>query len=350
MLKRFIAVGMTFATLLFASSAVAQSLLVDFNSTTQDGDAHNQEGYQPYDAAHENIDSFGPRDYDAFGTSVTMTPLWPNTTDSRVQQAIDRGAGNDANWLGDNLDLLTDWIGADSRTGNGGNGDWDRTEATQPTYMTLTFEGLPEGNYRWLSYHHDTEHMWSDFQVEISTDGGANFDFLADNQITDSTPGGSPDSTTGTGLGIFQGDTDPDPKNLPSTFVTSFTATGSDDVVLRFAPFIDGLDGNAVHKNFFAMNGFELDEFGEFGDFNSDGSVDLADYDILRANFRSTGDVTFAMGDNNFDRSIDLQDFLDFQSAFAGAQGGAAVPEPSTLGLLAMGLLGWLGWASRRSK
>ena len=41
----------------------------------------------------------------------------PNTTDNRVQQMIDRGAGNDAQWLGSNLDLLTDFIGIDTRTG-----------------------------------------------------------------------------------------------------------------------------------------------------------------------------------------------------------------------------------------
>jgi hypothetical protein len=236
----------------FAQCAHAQNLFVDFNSN-QDSGPHPMAGYQSYDAEHEVIASFGPRTYAAFGTNVTVTPAWPNTTANTVQQAIDRGAGNDANWLGDSLDLLTDWIGSDSRTTQGGNGDWLRDGASEPTYMTLNLAGLPAGNYDWLSFHHDTEHMWSDFQVELSTDGGATFGAAIDHQMTDSTDGGSPASPM-----VFTGAADPDPRNLPSTFTTSFAANGVDDVVFRFAPFADGVDPTGVHKQFFGMNGFEL--------------------------------------------------------------------------------------------
>ena len=45
---------------------------------------------------------FVTKTYSAFGTTVSVTPAWPNTTDNRVQQMIDRGAGNDNNW--DNAD------------------------------------------------------------------------------------------------------------------------------------------------------------------------------------------------------------------------------------------------------
>jgi hypothetical protein len=246
----------TAAFLLVSATATAQPLLVDFNSTQQ-GDPENEAGYQAYDAEHEVIESFGPRTYPAFGTDVTITPAWPNTEAATVQQAIDRATGNDDNWVGNKLSLLTDWIGTDSRTANGGNGDWDRTGATMPTYMTLSVSGLPSGPYHWLSYHHDTEHMWSDFQIEVSTDGGATYSAPLDYQMTDSTPAGTPDSALGL-VGPLTGSVDPDPANLPSTARLMFTADGTSDVVLRFAPFVDGVDPVAVHKQFFGMNGFEL--------------------------------------------------------------------------------------------
>ena len=240
-----------------AARSVSAQLLIDFNSTTQDTGPHPEAGYQSYDAGHEIPADFVTQSYTATtlegDVMISVTPAWPNTTANTVQQMIDRGAANDANWVGNNLDLLTDWIGSDVRTGGGGNGDWDRTEATTPTYMTLTLGGLPGGVYSWLSYHHDTEHMWTDFQVEISTDGGATFGAPFDLQMTDSTDEGNPASPM-----TFTGNPDPDPKNLPSTFTTTFTASGSDDVVLRFAPFVDGVDPVAVHKQFFGMNGFEL--------------------------------------------------------------------------------------------
>jgi hypothetical protein len=247
----------TAALTVFSAAAQGQNLLIDFNSS-QGGPAENEAGYQAYDADHEVPASFGPRPYSAFGTSVSVTPAWPNTTADTVQQAIDRGAGNDANWLGNNISLLTDWIGSDSRTGNGGNGDWARDGTSDPTYMTLTLSGLPAGPYSWLSYHHDTENMWSDFQIEVSIDGGATYSAPLDLQMTSSTPGGTPDSATGTGLGPIDGSADPDPANLPSTAHLMFSADGTNDVVFRFAPFADGVDDAAVHKQFFGMNGFAV--------------------------------------------------------------------------------------------
>ena len=242
---------------LLGSQPISAQLLIDFNSTTQDGGPHNEAGFQAYDAGHEAADAFVTPEYTATTLSgdvvISVTPAWPDTTDNRVQQMIDRAAGNDANWVGNNLDLLTDWIGTDARTGSGGNGDWDRTEATTPTALTLTLGGLPFGQYQWISYHHDTENVWADFQVEVSTDGGATFSAATDKQMTDSSPGGSPASPM-----TYTGDPDPDPRNLPSTYKTSFIASGDADVVLRFTPFLDPADATGVHKQLFSINGFEL--------------------------------------------------------------------------------------------
>jgi hypothetical protein len=65
--------------------------------------------------------------------------------------------------------------------------------------------------------------------------------------MTDSTPGGTPDS-----LAVVSG---PDVYTLASTYRTSFTANGTDDVVFRFAPYSDAA---GVHRQIWGMNGFEL--------------------------------------------------------------------------------------------
>lgn len=231
----------------FASAVVLSELKVDFNSTTQDGGPHNMAGWQPYNAGHEVAEDFVTQNYSAFGTTIGVTPRWPNTTDHNVQQMIDRSAGFDANW--DNslgyLDLVTDFIGTDTRTGSGGNGDWDGTTGT-PTYMTLTLSGLPAGDYLWTSFHHDTEHLHGAFAVWLSTDGGASFTQLADGMMTDSTPGGTPDSgATEVGPDVFA---------LSSTYRTLFVANGVDDVVMQFAPYAS----LEVHRQIWGMNGFVL--------------------------------------------------------------------------------------------
>ncbi|MBN1818534.1 MAG: lamin tail domain-containing protein, partial [Sedimentisphaerales bacterium] len=217
---------------------------VDFNSTTQDGGPHNQEGWWGYSAGHEIASDFVAVDYNG----ITVAPAWPNTADNRVQQSIDRGSGNDATWndsLG-YLNLVTDWIGIDTRIENGGNGNWDGVAGT-PTYMDLAIGGLAAGGYDWISFHHDTENVYGPFAVWISTDGGTTYTRLADGLMTDGTAGGSPDSgATESGPDIYL---------LPSTYRTSFTANGADDVILRFAPY----SGGAVHRQIWGMNAFSLE-------------------------------------------------------------------------------------------
>lgn len=242
----------TAALVFFAATANADMLMVDFNSTTQDGGPHNQAGFQAYDAGHEVAADFVSRSYAALGTTVTVTPAWPDTPDNRVQQMIDRLAVNDATWdneAGD-LDLVTDWIGTDTRASNGGNGNWDGTTGT-PTCMTLTLSGLNAGSYDWKSYHHDTENVHGYFRVEISVDGSGSFTQLADGYMSDGTTGGNPDSA----LGGFPGpQAGPDANTLISTYTTSFIADGANDVVFRFAPYAN----TAVHRQIWGMNGFVL--------------------------------------------------------------------------------------------
>ncbi len=79
------------------------------------------------------------------------------------------------------------------------------------------------------------------------------------------------------------------------------------------------------------------------GDFNNDGTIDTADFQILVSNYHTSVDRG-TNGDINFSASVDFKDFVAFRSAFEGGAGGegAAVPEPVA------GLLGLCGVLSAR--
>ncbi|MEM7809767.1 MAG: hypothetical protein AAF561_16780, partial [Planctomycetota bacterium] len=91
------------------------------------------------------------------------------------------------------------------------------------------------------------------------------------------------------------------------------------------------------------------------GDANGDGTVDLADFGILRANFGSTTG-TFATGDFNGDMNVDLADFGILRANFGNSSNASAfalmdawavtVPEPA---LVAPALVGLLALRRRRS-
>lgn len=74
------------------------------------------------------------------------------------------------------------------------------------------------------------------------------------------------------------------------------------------------------------------------GDFNFDGKLDVADFNILKENFL-TGS-TFEQGDFNFDGLVNLDDFAGLKAAAPGVA-AAAVPEPSgqAIFLLLAGML-----------
>ncbi len=236
------------------------AMMLDFNSTNQSGGPHPEAGYLSYDAGHEVAADFVTKSYSVTfantgAATVNVTPTWPNTTDNRVQQMIDRASSNDATWQGNNIDLLTDWLGTDSRTNNGGNGNYDGTTGT-PTYLTIALGGLSADTYSWTSFHHDTEKMTSDFYLEISTDGGATYSMVGGTHtMTHSTSGGAPNTPTTTNA--LNGD----PHNLSSTVTTTFDADGTNDVVIRLTPL--GNAGTGVHTMFVGINGFELEQVPE---------------------------------------------------------------------------------------
>lgn len=248
-------------------------LWVDFNSnqasggTPVEGDPadstnamHHMDGYQCYHASHESIASFTIASYDVefSGTglaTVTLTPDWPNSTAASRRQSIGRTDGQADTWLGKDALLLRDWIGTDTR-GADGNGTWDGTTGT-PTYITLTLGGLPAADYALRSFHHDVEHMCAFFTTEISVDGGETYSEPVTGRMTNSLTGGTPaenEVLAGTGVNVEGGD----PADLSSTQNLTFTANGTDGVVLRYAPLSPGT--NTTHKEFFGLNGFQLEQ------------------------------------------------------------------------------------------
>lgn len=257
----------TAIALLLSAGTSQASLWIDFNSEQSGGGiptagdptdpttpVHNDPAYQSYHAVHEDGPGFVTAEYAvdfAFtgSTNVTLTPTWPNTSDTNVRQSISRGDGNNAQYTnpGDfSVLLVRDWIGIDTRTGNGGNGNFDGTNGT-PTWIDLTLGGLPAGDYSWLSIHHDTENVFTNFNVYL--DNGSGFNQVGSGYQADSSTGGNPDS----GANRIDG-----PAN---TFTTGFSTDGS-DVTFRFEP-LSGELGDAVHNQLFAINGLQVTQIPE---------------------------------------------------------------------------------------
>ena len=90
------------------------------------------------------------------------------------------------------------------------------------------------------------------------------------------------------------------------------------------------------------------------GDGNLNGLVEAGDYTIW-ANGFGAASPQFTNGDYNGDGVVNAGDFTTWannfgQSILAAQSAAAAVPEPSTFALTALGLIGLLayGWRRRR--
>ena len=87
-----------------------------------------------------------------------------------------------------------------------------------------------------------------------------------------------------------------------------------------------------------------------YGDTNLDGTVNGADLNTVLSNFNQTG-MTWSQGDFNYDGTVNGSDLNTVLSNFnQHLSVSGAVPEPGTLGMLALGalaLLAWSGWRKR---
>lgn len=86
------------------------------------------------------------------------------------------------------------------------------------------------------------------------------------------------------------------------------------------------------------------------GDFNEDGTIDLADFAIMAENFggRFGFEEASGLGDFNGDLRVNLKDFLGYRQALNAAPAAAAVPEPSNLGLFGVSIGAFFAIRRRR--
>jgi len=75
------------------------------------------------------------------------------------------------------------------------------------------------------------------------------------------------------------------------------------------------------------------------GDTDGDGDVDLDDLFAVRNNFGTMSGATLADGDTDGDEDVDLDDLFTVRNNFGT---GLIVPEPATLALMGLGLVGLL--------
>lgn len=74
-------------------------------------------------------------------------------------------------------------------------------------------------------------------------------------------------------------------------------------------------------------------------DTNGDGVVDATDYIALKQHLGLSGGATLAQGDTDGDGDVDWDDLTAMTGALNSAAAGATIPEPATMGLLALGAL-----------
>ena len=139
-------------------------------------------------------------------------------------------------------------------------------------------------------------------------------------------------------------------QGISYAYTYSFNPT-DDELNVTFDQGTTGSDGNAILSAVIvavAGGGVTL------GDFNQDGAIDTADFQIIVDNFNMRP-KSFFEGDIDFNRTVDLADFLKFRMIFAeGGQLGAnaTVPEPAALLSLVCGasICGFYGRRRHRKK
>ncbi len=137
--------------------------------------------------------------------------------------------------------------------------------------------------------------------------------------------------------------------NAYTTDVIPYNGPGADLAQLEFT--YEASDANGRSSGYFLDNilvtGFT--EQPTLGDFDSNGTIDLADFSVLSSNFNQPGDLS--TGDMNFDGNVDLFDFFLWRDVFNQPAGAAAahVPEPGTGFLLGLGFIAFTQWIRRRA-
>lgn len=123
--------------------------------------------------------------------------------------------------------------------------------------------------------------------------------------------------------------------NRANAYVTELIAYNSEATDLAQLEFTYEASSSTGRNSGYVLDDIRVTGLDDIllGDFDSNGSIDMADFTVLSDNF-GTG-LTFAEGDMNFDGQVGIRDFIALKAAFnAQAAGAASVPEPAGLGLL----------------
>jgi hypothetical protein len=89
---------------------------------------------------------------------------------------------------------------------------------------------------------------------------------------------------------------------------------------------------------------------GHPGDADMDGAVDVADLSVVLTNYNQTG-MTWVQGDFDFDGVVTINDLsnvlTNYDKTFGASASFRTVPEPSSLALVGIGVMGLLAYARR---
>ncbi len=203
------------------------------------------------------------------------------------------------------------------------------------------------------------------FQHVVVQRTGANWEMYLDGTLVDGPRGldggaGTNFTRQGVAFSIGTRNVDADTGGLVGSSTANLPFEGLLDEVWVFNQALTL--GEIADLNSSNTNGQDfVPEFAN-GDFNKDGNVSTADFDIMKANwlltgqnFNDTGDVASPAGSGIGDGIVDLYDFRYFKndlfpggaSALAAA---LAVPEPSSLILLLAAVPAWGLLRSRHRK
>jgi hypothetical protein len=127
---------------------------------------------------------------------------------------------------------------------------------------------------------------------------------------------------------------------IDSTKYGDFDVDAANTGLWRVGARVDGDDSSAGISSGISFEGMVTLPL-TTGDANLDGLVDVIDLGLLATNYGGTTDVTWDLGDFNADGVIDVIDLGLLATYYGqGSLHGVQTPEPTTLGLLALGALG----------
>ena len=139
---------------------------------------------------------------------------------------------------------------------------------------------------------------------------------------------------------------------LSNSFQTFAELLGTigDELTLRFTAMADGGSEAFAFRNI-VIEGM-VASAALVGDYNGDGTVDMADYVVWRNNLGNTVDAGTG-ADGNGDGVVDAADYAEWKANFGATAStlvaSQTVPEPSTLWLAMAATIGLLGLGAKRS-